>query len=157
MIRRLRNLHEESGQRVRIIGHSLGGMLARSLVQQAPEHIDRIISLGSPFRDLVKAHPAVVGLWDKLKLVRGPLVGRNLKPSCATGHCLCHFVRDMLDPEPRDVPQYAIYSRKDGVAHWESCMSEDPEMNTEIDCTHIGMAFHAGVYRIIAERLQQLR
>lgn len=152
---RVQTIHAETGARVRIVGHSLGGMLARSLVQRIPEHIDRVITLGSPFRDLVKAHPAVVGLWEQIKQTKGSLVGRNLRPSCATGHCLCPFVENMLDPESRDVPQFAVYSPNDGVAHWESCASEDPAMNDAVDCTHVGMAFHAEVYRIVARRLNE--
>ena len=124
-------------------------------MQRDPEPIDRVITLGSPFRDLVRAHPAVVGLWDHLKIAKGNLTGRNLKASCGTGHCLCTFVKNLLDPEPRDVPQFAVYSRKDGVAHWESCMGEDPERNDEINCTHVGMAFHPAVFRVVAERLSE--
>jgi hypothetical protein len=148
-------IHEESGERVRLIGHSLGGMLARSLAQYAPEHVDRVITLGSPFRDLVRAHPAVVGLWDQIKAARGTLIGRNLKPSCATGHCLCAFVKHMLDPDECSVPQFAVYSREDGVAHWESCLTDDEAMNDEVNCTHVGMAFHPTVFEVVAHRLAE--
>ena len=61
----------------------------------------------------------------------------------------------MLDPEASEVPQFAIYSRKDGVAHWESCMDEDPARNDEVDCTHVGMAFHPQVFRVLADRLAE--
>jgi triacylglycerol lipase len=150
---RTRSLHKKTGEKVRLIGHSLGGMLAKCVAQEAPEVVDRVITLGSPFREMVRAHPAVVGLWDQLKLGRGLLVGRNLGPSCGTGHCMCTFVQCMLDPKPTDVPQFAIYSKKDGVAAWESCIGDDPSCNFEVDSTHIGMAFSAPTYRVIAERL----
>ncbi|NNL87337.1 MAG: hypothetical protein HKP27_16875 [Myxococcales bacterium] len=155
LVARIATLHDETGERVRLIGHSLGGMLARSLAQYAPEHTDRVITLGSPFRDLVRAHPAVVGLWDHIKEAQGNLLGRNLKPSCATGHCLCDFVKHMLDPEESSVPQFAVYSRKDGVAHWESCVTEDDAMNDEVNCTHVGMAFHPMVFEAVAHRLAE--
>lgn len=148
-------IQREHGTGVRLVGHSLGGMLAKCLVQDHPERIDRIITLGSPFRSLVKAHPAVVGIWDQLKSTRGSLVGRNLHASCGTGHCLCNFVRNLVQPQPREVPQFAIYSRKDGVAHWSSCMEEDDSANTEVTCTHIGMVYDVNVYQAIARRLQQ--
>jgi len=150
---RVRSLHKKTGQRVRLIGHSLGGMLAKCVAQEAPEVVDRVITLGSPFRDVARAHPAVVGLWDELKVARGHLVGRNLNASCGTGHCMCTFVRCMLDPKPTEVPQYAIYSKKDGVADWESCIDADPACNTEIDATHVGMAFSVPAYKAIAHRL----
>ncbi len=152
---RLRGIKQRSGHKVRIIGHSLGGMLAKSLVQEHPELIDRIITLGSPFRSLVKAHPAVVDIWDQLKVAQSPVVGRNLHASCGTGHCLCNFVRNLLQPEPSTVPQFAIYSRHDGVADWSSCVEDDPLANTEVRSTHIGMIFHPDVYRAIAARLNE--
>ena len=152
---RLQRIQREHGLKVRVIGHSLGGMLAKSLVQDHPELIDRIITLGSPFHSLVKAHPAVVGIWDQLKATRSQLVGRNLRASCGTGHCVCGFVRNLALPQPRAVPQFSIYSRHDGVADWSSCVEEDPAANTEVDCTHIGMVLHQDVYRAIAARLAQ--
>lgn len=155
LIQRARRIREESGQRVRVIGHSLGGMLAKSLIQENPELFDRIITLGSPFRSMVKAHPAVVGIWEKLKLNQSGVVGRNLRASCGTGHCLCSFVRHMIQPQPRAVAQFAVYSKNDGVADWSSCIEDDSRHNTEVKCTHIGMVFHPDVYRAIARRLAQ--
>ena len=152
---RLRALADRTGQRVNVIGHSLGGMLAKSLVQDEPELIDRVITLGSPFRSLVKAHPAVLSLWDTLKLAQGTLIGRNLHASCGTGHCTCSFVRNMNAPRTRGVPQFAIYSRKDGVAYWSSCMETDDRFNTEVTCSHIGMVFDHGAYRAVAARLAE--
>lgn len=152
---RLQRIQREHAAKVRVIGHSLGGMLAKSLVQDHPELIDRAITLGSPFRSLVKAHPAVVGIWDQLKSTRSKLVGRNLNASCGTGHCLCDFVKNLAQPKPRAVPQFAIYSRNDGVADWSSCVEENPTANTEVNCTHIGMVYHPEVYRAIAARLAE--
>ncbi|MGD9603237.1 MAG: esterase/lipase family protein [Gammaproteobacteria bacterium] len=152
---RLHAIRRRHGRPVRLVGHSLGGMLAKSLLQDHPGAIDRIVTLGSPFRSLVKAHPAVVGIWDQLKNTRSRLVGRNLHASCGTGHCLCSFVKNLVQPEPRDVPQFAIYSRKDGVADWSSCIEEQPSANTEVDCTHIGMVVHPEVFRAIAVRLAE--
>ena len=155
LAKRLRAIKKRHGCNVRVIGHSLGGMLAKSLVQDHPDLIDRIVTLGSPFRSLVKAHPAVVGIWNKLKGVQSKLTGRNLGPSCGTGHCVCGFVRNLLQPLPRDVPQFAIYSKRDGVADWSSCIEDDPSANTEVNSTHIGMVFHPDVYRAMGARLAQ--
>lgn len=156
LAQRAQRIRQETGMPLRLIGHSLGGMLAKSLVQDHPDLIDRVITLGSPFRSMVKAHPAVVGIWDQLKRAQGGLIGRNLHASCGTGHCLCAFVRNMLDPKPRtQVPQFAVYSRTDGVAEWSSCIEEEAHNNTEVHCTHIGMVFHPEVYRAIARRLAQ--
>lgn len=154
---RVSALAARSGEKITLIGHSLGGMLAKTVVQEIPDVIDRVITLGSPFRSLVKAHPAVVGIWDRLKLAQGGLIGRNLRASCGTGHCTCEFVRSMNLPRSVAPPQFAIYSTKDGVADWTSCMEEDAERNTEVTCSHIGMVFNTQVFYAVAERLAQPR
>jgi pimeloyl-ACP methyl ester carboxylesterase len=149
-------IHRKTGRPVVLIGHSLGGMLAKSVLQHVPELIDRVITLGSPFRDHVRAHPAVTGVWEYLLAGQGKLVGRNLHASCGTGFCMCDFVRHMLQPELKPVPQFAIYSRNDGVVDWTSCTEEDPAANTEVnESTHVGLIFHPGALRAIAERLAQ--
>lgn len=155
LVTRIRNIYEKTGQPVRLVGHSLGGMISKYIVQTEPEIIDRVITLGSPFKSLVKAHPSVIGIWDKLKDNRSGLVGRNLKPSCATGYCTCGFVRSILQPQHVTAPQFAVYSKKDGVADWRSCIEDDEALNSEVDCTHIGMVVHPAVYRVIGARLAE--
>ena len=152
---RLAQIRQDTGMRVRLVGHSLGGMMAKCLVQEHPELLDRIITLGSPFRSMVKAHPAVVRIWDQLKAVQGGLIGRNLHLSCGTGHCMCGFVRSLLDPQPRHVAQFAVFSRNDGVAEWTSCVEDDHALNTEVHSTHIGMVFNPDVFRAVGKRLAQ--
>ena len=148
-------LAKREGRKLRLVGHSLGGMLSKCVVQEAPHIVDRVITMGSPFRDLVKAHPAVIGMWDQLKLKQSRVVGRNLKPSCGTGHCTCSFVRNMLQPQQVSPPQYAIYSTKDGVVEWESCKEPIEENNTAVRGSHIGLIVEPNAYRALAERLAQ--
>jgi hypothetical protein len=125
-------------------------------VQKIPEFIDRVVTVGSPFRDIVQAHPSVVSVWDYLKVGQGRLVGRNLHASCGTGYCMCDFVRHMIQPQQISVPQFAVYSRNDGVVGWQSCAEEDPALNTEVNkASHLGLAFQVDSYRAIANRLAQ--
>lgn len=142
-----------TGHRVRLVGHSLGGMLARSVALDFPEHVAAVVTMGSPFRDAVRAHPVVLAAADSLRRGRGSAIGRHIKPSCFSGHCTCAFVKNMLAPEEFRMPHFAIYSKYDGVVEWENCVEEDPELNDEVNCTHIGMPFHPGVFRALAQRL----
>lgn len=146
---------EETGQRVRLIGHSLGGMLARSAALDHPEYVAGVISMGSPFRDAVRAHPVIIAAADSLR--RGRRADSHIKPACFSGHCTCPFVKNMLAPDEYRVPHFAIYSRYDGVVDWQSCIEEDADLNDEVNCTHIGMAFHPGVYRVLGRRLAEMR
>ena len=155
LISRIKTISRKTGMKVNLVGHSLGGMLSKYIVQAEPELVDRVITLGSPFASLVKAHPSVIGIWEKLKSARSGLIGRNLKPSCATGYCTCGFVQSMLAPQDVEPPQFAVYSKKDGVADWRSCIEEDESANSEVNCTHVGMIVHPEVYRVVANRLAQ--
>jgi pimeloyl-ACP methyl ester carboxylesterase len=155
LLETIQQVHEETGQRVRLIGHSLGGLLGRSIALGFPEYVSLVISMGSPFRDAGTAHPALVAATDALRGPAGRHVARNLKPSCFSPHCGCNFARQMTTPDDYEVAHYAIYSKKDGVVEWEKCAEEDPALNDEVGCTHLGMAFHPGVYRVLARRLRQ--
>ena len=156
LLETVRSAYRETGQRVRIIGHSLGGMLARSVALDHPELVSLVISMGSPFQDSVRAHPAIIAAADSIRRGRGQNGATNIRPSCFSGHCTCDFVKNMLAPGEYKVAHYAIYSRLDGVVDWESCIEDDPALNDEVNCTHIGMAFHPGVYRVLGQRLAEI-
>ena len=111
-----------------------------------------VISMGAPFRDAVHAHPALIAAAAALRSPRGRKKTKNVKPACFSGHCTCNFVKNMLAPEEYEVAHYAIYSKSDGVVEWGDCIEENPELNSEVNCTHIGMAFHPGVYRVLGQR-----
>jgi triacylglycerol lipase len=147
----------ETGQKVRLIGHSLGGMLARSIAQQFPTHVSAVISLGSPFNGVAEVHPIIPAATEMLRGLLGHRDTRNLRPSCFSGHCMCDFVRDMMAPGEYSGAHFAIYSKTDGVVHWENCAEEDDALNDEVQATHMGMAWNANVYRVIARRLAQAR
>src|SRR5579872_1116333 len=51
----------ETGRKVHLIGHSLGGIIARSIAAQRPKDVASVITLGAPFRGNV-AHPTVLRL-----------------------------------------------------------------------------------------------
>lgn len=149
-----RRIHRDSGKPVTLIGHSLGGMLARSVALDHPEIVRLVVTLGSPFRDNVRAHPAVMTAAHTIS-ARGPdsPATANVTPTCFTGHCTCNYTKNVLQPGQFGMPRYAIYSRKDGVADWASCIEDDPALNIEVDATHLGMVFHAGVFRILGRLL----
>ncbi len=48
---RVEKIAHESGQRVTIIGHSLGGVLGRAIAAANPANVRQVVALGSPIRD----------------------------------------------------------------------------------------------------------
>lgn len=155
LLKTVRKAHEETGQRVAVIGHSLGGMLARSVALDHPEEISVVISLGSPFRDAVRAHPAVLAASEALRQRGRSPMSPNLRPSCFSGHCTCPFVRNMLQPEQYRTAHHAVYSKTDGIVDWRSCREGDASHDHEVQSTHVGMIANPQVYRLVGQLLAQ--
>lgn len=154
-----RNLHEaiaqanESSQgKIHLIGHSLGGALARAAAAQIPERVASVITLGSPIRGLT-AHASVMAAAE---LVRKQILERHERgvlPTCYTARCTCSFLESLKGEFPKSVRQTAIYTKMDGLLDWRVCMTGDPNVDVEVSATHIGMAFSPLVYSVVAQRL----
>ncbi len=141
----------ETGRRVHLVGHSLGGIFARSAAVRMPDRIASVTTLGSPFRGLV-AHGLVLTLGN---LVRRRIRRRYQNPldGCATSRCACAFGRSLRRKWPRSVAQMAIYTRDDGIVDWRYCLTGDPKVDVEVCGTHLGLVFNSNTYLHIAERL----
>jgi pimeloyl-ACP methyl ester carboxylesterase len=142
----------ETGGKIHLIGHSLGGIIARSVAAQRPDDIASVITMGSPFRGTA-AHRRVLRTAE---FVRARVLRRHpgeVLPDCYTGRCTCEFVQSLRRGLPDSVLATAIYTQSDGVVDWRYCMTEDCAIDFEVQGTHIGLAFNPAVYSIIAERL----
>ena len=142
----------KSGRRVHLIGHSLGGIIARSIAAQRPADIASVITLGAPFRGTV-AHSSIL---RAAKVVRRRILvkhGTDVLPQCYTGHCTCDFLDSLRHSIPDAVEETAIYSEGDGVVDWRYCKTDRPEADCLVSGTHIGLVYNASVYDIIAQRL----
>ena len=145
----------ETGAKVRLIGHSLGGLLARSAAQERPDQISQVICLASPFND-IRVHPMVLAaadfVRDRIRAQRKSEVNEQ-KRDCYTGACTCAFASSLRADFPESVQRAAIYTETDGVVDWQSCVEDDEELNTKVTGTHSGLAFNPQVYRRIAKLL----
>ena len=135
---RLGGLFDRHHRHVSLIGWSLGGIFARELARANPDRVRMVITLASPFRDVSATHAArLVPLLSAI----GPLHE-------------AHDLRAALR-RPLPVPTTSIYSRSDGIVHWQSCLeAEGPRReNIEVPCSHTGMGFHPEALAAIADRL----
>ena len=149
-------VHADTGRPVRIVGHSLGGFLARKLALRRPDLVSQIISLGSPIQAL-EAHPA---LMAAARVIRSTAVHRqrlNEEDGPASAYVSdCDCVAEHCVPSPpASVRRAALYSRDDGVIDWRNCMEPEPDLNFEVGGTHVGLVFNPRVYRLLAELLAQ--
>ena len=141
-IKHIQALHDEQ---VSLIGWSLGGVFARQLAKETPHLIRQVITLGSPFRNVMESNNAS---WIH-QILRG---GKNV--SAADEELLADL------PIPAPVPTTAIYTKEDGVVPWQYCLEAvetELHQNIQVRGSHIGLGFNAAVLQIITERLTQTR
>ncbi|MFZ0772093.1 MAG: alpha/beta fold hydrolase [Candidatus Sulfotelmatobacter sp.] len=142
----------ETGRKIHLIGHSLGGVIARSIAGERPKDIASVITLASPIRGPV-ANRSVVHAADAIRLRILQEHGEGVLPHCYTGRCTCNFVDSLRRKVPDSMLQTAIYTRDDGIVDWRYCMTRNPEADFEVPGTHIGMAFNPSAYAVVAQRL----
>ena len=142
----------ETGRKIHLIGHSLGGLIARSVAGQRPDDVASVITLASPFRGTV-AHRAVLNVIDAVRLRILRENGQGVLPECYTGRCTCSFLDSLKRDVPDSVIETAIYTRHDGIVDYRYCMTRNAEVDFEVPATHIGMAFNPAAYSIVAQRL----
>lgn len=142
----------ETGRKVHLIGHSLGGVIARSAAGQRPKDVASVITLASPIRGTV-VNRAVLRAAEAVRLRILQEHGDGVLPGCYTGRCTCDFLSSLRRTVPDAMAETAIYTRHDGIVDWRFCMTMDREVDVEVAGTHIGMAFNPSVYAVVAERL----
>jgi len=127
-----------AGKRVRLVGWSLGGTLAREAARERPELVERVVTLGTP-------------------AVGGPKYTAVGAAYRRRGYDLDAIERQVAERErtPIRVPVTAIYSRGDGVVAWRACIDRHTPgvEHVEVSGTHTGLGFNPDVYRIVADRL----
>jgi pimeloyl-ACP methyl ester carboxylesterase len=150
LLRTVEQAHVDTGLRARIVGHSLGGTLARAVAARAPEKVEQVITIGSPLA-FARVHPFVLAAMGivRANARRGPA----RPPECYTEACDCAFVRSAGAPLPPSVRGVSIFTKRDGVVDWRCCLDETGHPNIEVRSSHLGLAFNREVYREIAHQL----
>jgi len=131
---RFEELHRELKTPINVVGISLGGLFARDLAQRRPESIRHVVTIASPVR-LPTATPL-----EPLFHALSPVYSRDLD-----------FDRISA---PLPVPWTALYSRRDGIIAWESCVSADANGRSfAVDAPHLVMSRNPDTLRLVVERL----
>jgi pimeloyl-ACP methyl ester carboxylesterase len=150
--RRLERLHDGSGRRVALIGHSRGGHYVRALACRRPDLVSHGISVGAGLRGMLATSYPTLGA---AALARGVVLrsGRARSPGCLTAACECRFAHDFESPFPDDrVRLTSIYSKGDGVVRWQAALVPYGEC-VEVTGSHVGLIFNRKSYRAIATAL----
>jgi triacylglycerol lipase len=147
----LRERYARANEKVVIIGHSLGGIYARELARRYPQCVDQVILLASPIKEPHKhANPYVKMLALLCRRMRESSYG-------CTGELATICGVHKLEP-PQQIQETLIYSKRDGVVDWSSCVEEGPDVTAfEVDSTHCGLPYNLDTLRIVRAKIEAQR
>jgi triacylglycerol lipase len=150
--RRAQALRRTHGRRVALVGHSRGGHYARALAARRPDLVSHAVSMGADLQGMFGASaPTLFAVGAARRVVHS--TGRARRQGCLSGHCGCAFSHDFARPFPfEDVRLTSIYSRGDGVVHWQ-CQIVPGADCIEVTGSHVGLIFNRKVYRAVADTL----
>ncbi len=151
--RRLEAIAIRRDSRVHVVGHSLGGMLARGVAVRRPDLVAGIVTLGSPMLAPGAHHLSLSASVQLLTRLTAAGVPGLMAEDCVAGECARTAFEESREPLREDVGFTAVYSRLDGVVDWQACI--DPLARAvEVTASHVGMAFDARVRTAVVEALR---
>lgn len=141
LLPRLESVANRTGAPVSLVGWSLGGILARELARQNPDLVEQVITLASPY-----------AMDDSMRSRADAAYQRRASRHVTSGLPS----RDQLR-RPLPVPSTSVYSRTDGIVHWQACISpvSPTHENVEVRAGHLGIGVDAAVLWLLADRLAQ--
>ena len=135
---RLEAFAGERGERVALVGWSLGGVVARELARLRPDLVERVVTLGAPVtggaRATAVSYPYRLRGWDLDAIERAV---------------------DAANAVPIRVPVTAIWSRRDGIVAWRACVESvtPAATNIEVRSSHWGLGFDPDAWEAVARAL----
>ena len=139
---RIEELHEElDGEKITLIGWSLGGVIAREVARQWEDCVAEVITLGTP----VVGGPKYTAIGSLYALQKGADM-------------------DWIDQEVHErnklglnQPVTSIYSKSDGIVAWQASVDVyNPQArNIAIETTHFGIGVSPVAWRLIADILAE--
>ncbi len=154
--RRIEAIAIKRERKVSLVGHSLGGLLARGIAARRPDLVDGIVTLGSPLLAPGAIHSVLAFDLAVVIALRRAGLGQMMGEDCTSGDCArlsWEQAREDLDPS---VDFTSVFSRRDGVIDWRGCL--DPGARTvEVRTSHLGMAVDPVVFDVVTERLHAAR
>ncbi len=139
LVEQVQRFSNSSGAKVKLVGWSLGGAMARDVAREHPEWVDQVITLGSP----------VIGG------AKFTAVGRSYKRKGVDLDRMASAADARETAKTIPVPVTALYDRHDGIVSWGACIDRHNRhvRHIEVRCSHLGMVVDRGVFDIVAGAL----
>jgi len=133
-------LAHKHGEKVSLVGWSLGGLYAREIAKELPEQTRCVVTLGTPF----SGHPRANNAWRLYEL----LSGQRLDDAGA-------LIDQVRQPPP--VPTTSVYSRTDGIVSWKCSLNDASPLteNVGVHASHFGLGMNPLALYVLADRLAQ--
>lgn len=140
LMARIAALHAETGEKVTLVGVSLGGIMARIAAHRHPEHVREVITISAPYA----GPPTCTNVWRQFEWLTGekihdPAVKTRLEEAA----------------KPLPVPATSIWSRSDGLVNGLIC--REPERpgarSIEVSSSHLWVQMRPEVLRAVAQTL----
>lgn len=136
-------IYDENGEKLSIVGWSLGGVFARELAKMHPDIVRVVVSLGSPISN-DRRHSAPSRLFEAIN-------GKETRPE-AEGR---YHDLELAPP----VPTTSILTKTDGVVSWRGsvqCPTKGHQTeNIVVPASHVGLGVNPLVMVAVADRLAQ--
>jgi len=135
--RRVEHVHQRYGEKVVLVGWSLGGIFAREVAKRHPGMVEKVVTMGSPFSHTPYSNNA----WRFYQVV--------------TGHSVASPPIEARLGEKPPVETVALWSPRDGVIAPRSAAGRAGERDRAVAlrCTHLGFSNSAEAIRAVAHEL----
>lgn len=140
LIARVEEIQRETGEKVTLVGVSLGGVMSRIVAHRHPELVRAVLTISAPFAGL----PSATNVWRPFQLFTGekitdPVVVRRLEEAA----------------RPLPMPSAAIWSRSDGFVNGLICREAEGAAcrAIEVRSGHLFVQMKPQVLRAVAETL----
>lgn len=145
IVENCKKIADQCGEKVSLIGWSLGGVYANSIAQTHPDLIRQVILLGSPVGD-----PRGTSIWGIMKKVMRGEIPDHLQNVDA-------WIDRRDNLGSRHVRTSVLYSKYDGAVAEEATRIDNDKMaeNIHVQSSHVGFTHNPAVYWLIADRLNQ--
>ena len=115
-----------------LVGWSLGGVVARETARMRPDLVSQVVTYGTPLAG--PRFTSASGLYSPSEL-----------------EAIEHDIASANDT-PIAVPVTALFSKRDGVVHWATCIDRVTPgvQNVEVRSSHLGMGLDPDVWMAVA-------
>ncbi len=150
--RRLESVAIKRDRQVMVVGHSLGGLLARGLAARRPDLVSGVITMGSPLLAPSAVHNLLLANVQLLLALQRRGFAKVMGADCTAGECARSMWEESRRPVGHELPFTSIYSRRDGIMDWRACL--DPAATAvEVPTSHCGMAIDPVVFDVVTSSL----